>query len=121
MSSRVTLCLGSNCSSRLVEEAIEWLGTVLTDVRSSGLYSTPPLKGNGDSYFNAVVTGSTSNSLDECNATFKTYERECGRDERCREKGIVPIDIDIVIWNDKVIRERDYIQNYFRIGYTRLR
>lgn len=116
----LTLCLGSNCSPRFVEEAIEWLGHHIHGVRSSGLYRTMPLKGYGEPYCNAVVAGSTEMTEMQCTRLFKQYELDSGRDSACRAAGKVPIDIDIVIWNGSVVRERDYTQDYFKIGYARL-
>ncbi len=56
----------------------------------------------------------------ELNSAFKAYERACGRDEECRSKGLVPIDLDIVMWNGDVVREKDYKQQFFKIGWEQI-
>ena len=34
--------------------------------------------------------------------------------------GVIPIDLDIVIWNNNIIREKDFNQKYFQIGWHQL-
>lgn len=116
----LVLSLGSNCSHENVEKAIEWLASQLNEISCSGLYETPPAKGKGDNYVNAVIMANTSLQLEELNRSFKEYERRVGRDDDCRRTDCVPIDIDIVIYEGKVVREWDYRQDFFKIGYRML-
>ncbi|MDE6338577.1 MAG: hypothetical protein K2K97_02170, partial [Muribaculaceae bacterium] len=51
----------------------------------------------------------------------KNYEKENGRNAEARKRGDVPIDIDIVVWNGEVVREHDFVCNFFRIGLRTLR
>ena len=37
-----------------------------------------------------------------------------------KKKGDIPMDLDIIIWNDEIIREADYNQHYFQIGWQQL-
>jgi 2-amino-4-hydroxy-6-hydroxymethyldihydropteridine diphosphokinase len=36
-------------------------------------------------------------------------------------KGNVPIDIDIVLWNGDIIKENDFKQSYFQIGWNEIK
>lgn len=116
----VVLSIGSNCGYDNVETGLVWLSETLSDFRASSLYETPAVNGGMRRYINAVVFGSTSETLSNLNLLLKEYERSAGRDEDCRRVGEVPVDIDIVIFNGEVVREWDFRQNYFKIGYSEL-
>ena len=55
--------------------------------------------------------------MDELGATMKRWECEAGRVPRSKS---VPLDIDIVLFDGRIIRPRDYGQEYFKIGYRAL-
>ncbi len=116
----VVLSVGSNCGCENVRVACEWLEKMLDRPVVSGLYQTPAVNGGIRDYVNAVVSGLTDMTSDSLNACLKEYELLCGRDESCRRSGIVPVDIDIVIFDGKVIREWDFRQTFFTIGYSEL-
>ena len=50
----------------------------------------------------------------------KKWEKQCGRDEEAKKHGIVPIDLDIVIWNDTVLRPKELSRDYFITGYRQI-
>ena len=119
---KVVLSLGSNCGERekSVRQAIGWLSRVLGDARCSTIYETPEMYGKGAPYMNAVMIAESRYDYAELNCCLKQYELRCGRDEACRQRGDVPIDIDLVIWNNAVVRTIDYSARFFRIGYEEL-
>lgn len=114
--------LGSNYGDRTrnVEEAIFWMNNVADNCKNSSIYETPEIHGIGKPYMNAVLKGVTAISLDILQEMMKMYEIEHGRSMERRVKGEVPIDIDIVIWDSKVIRPLDYGREFFKIGYSQL-
>lgn len=122
MTNRLVLSLGSNCGDREanVRKAADWLGRLLSCIRCSGIYETPEVHEKGSPYMNAVVIGETAENLEAFNAELKQYELRAGRDETCRLMGLVPIDIDIVVCNDEVLRPFDYSSRFFTIGYRHL-
>jgi 7,8-dihydro-6-hydroxymethylpterin-pyrophosphokinase (HPPK) len=115
----VVLSLGSNYGDRRgnVECAMNWLMEILEGVSCSGIYETLPVGHAGTNYFNAVVSGCFKGSVDELNAICKEYEILHGRDEESRRFRRVPVDIDIVIAGEEVLRPRDYRCSFFRKGY----
>lgn len=121
MVSKLVLSIGSNCNSSFVESAVDWLKDQLADFESSPFYETPSAKGDGKPYVNAVVSGNTTSDFEKFNSLLKEYEKASGRDSSCRESGLVPIDIDIVIWNDQILRPWDYRQTFFKIGYMAIK
>lgn len=122
MGYHVILSIGSNCGNRLrnVSEATKWLSSLLDSCMVSDIYETPEIHGSGSLYMNAVLSGYTSYSPSELNMVLKQYEIRAGRDENCRSNGLVPMDIDIVIFDGEVIREADYQADFFKIGYSQI-
>lgn len=119
---KIAISLGSNYGDKesYVAEAIHWLQTWITDCRHSCIYATPDCHGGSRQYMNAVVSGTTTLSYDEAERLCKSHEEKCGRDIECRAKGNVPIDIDIVIWGDTILRPKDFNRQHFKIGYDEL-
>lgn len=119
----VVVSVGSNCGDRAenVRGALEWLSAHIMDTRCSDIYETPEIHGKGSPYMNAVLVGSTPQDIAELNASFKKYELSQGRDADARAAGMVPIDVDIVVWNGEVIRPGDYAATFFKLGYGQLR
>lgn len=115
--------IGSDFGDReeTVREAIIWLRSILADCRCSDVYETPPVGHVGSNYVNAVVIGYSDRSIEELDRLCKEYEISHGRDNVARRNKIVPVDIDIVMANDEVLRPKDFKCNFFRIGYCRLR
>lgn len=70
---------------------------------------------------NAVAIGKTDITLQQLEIMCKNFEKELGRDEKAREAGDVPIDIDVVVYDGKILRETDYIREFFKIGFYQLR
>lgn len=64
------------------------------------------------SYINRAAAFSTSLNLDELNSAFKEIETKMGRNSEMRLQGLVPIDIDILIFDGVVVRPDDMKRNY---------
>lgn len=103
-----------------VLECLNRLNQVLTGLRCSAIYHTPALKQANTLYFNAVAQGITPLDLEQLNALLKSHEEACGRNSEARARHEVPIDIDIVMWNGNVVKEKDYQQSFFQIGWQEL-
>ena len=118
----VVIGLGSNYGNREtnVKTAIEWLKTILMEVKVSEIYKTPCALNSDKQYVNAVVSGFYEGPGFQLDDIFKEKEHEMGRDSKARQRGDVPIDMDIVILNNEVIKDWDYRQKFFRIGYSQL-
>jgi 2-amino-4-hydroxy-6-hydroxymethyldihydropteridine diphosphokinase len=114
--------IGSNSHDReeQVKRAMDFLSGMLADAKTSSSYSTPAINGKDADYANAVTEGGSDDDFDELNAKLKDYEARCGRRPNHKQNGDVPIDLDIVIWNGNVLRERDYERDYFQRGWKQL-
>lgn len=116
------ISVGSNSTDRewQIEKAVEFLLSRLADASASSVYETQAFNGKDAPYFNAVVVGTTDMSLDELTKLLKQHEVEAGRDDMARIEGIVPIDLDIVMWDGRIIRNDDFERPYFNRGYREL-
>lgn len=119
----LTLSIGSNSRDRewQMKHGIEWLKHTLSNARVSSVYNTLAVNGRDADYLNAVISASTQLSLDDVTALMKQYEGVCGRTPASKLRGVIPIDIDIVLWNGEVIRPADFAQQYFQRGWQELK
>ncbi|MDE7345283.1 MAG: 2-amino-4-hydroxy-6-hydroxymethyldihydropteridine diphosphokinase [Muribaculaceae bacterium] len=115
--------VGSNCGDResSVAAGLVWLSDILSEYRCSSIYATPDCHGGQKEYMNAVAIGSTILTPIDLNRLCKEYELRCGRDSDARIAGEVPIDIDLVVYSGKVLREKDFSREFFQKGYRLLK
>ncbi|MDE7411622.1 MAG: 2-amino-4-hydroxy-6-hydroxymethyldihydropteridine diphosphokinase [Paramuribaculum sp.] len=111
--------IGSNIDSgeKEITLALEFLEKNCDSVELSRIYKTPSVSGDGSEYYNAVARVVTNIEAIEFSQELKRWEISRGRRDREREIKIVPIDLDLVIYDDEVLRQRDFMQSYFTIGY----
>lgn len=119
---RVVISIGSNsedCQTQM-ELAIQCLKSAFSNVTASAAYETPALNGKDAPYLNAVAVGETEMTFEEATAFLKQWEKSCGRTPESKLKGVIPIDLDIVVWNNEIMREKDYSYSFFTQGYNQL-
>lgn len=120
---RYLLSLGSNSGDRELhlQNALNFLEDICDNVYTSTHYASPALGGGKPYYLNSVATIDFDGDADELNKRLKECEIIEGRDIAAREAGEVPLDIDIVIEGNTILRPRDFEQYFFRRGYEELR
>lgn len=118
----VVVSLGSNCGDRRanVEAAIGFLKGLLSDIKVSTVYRTPPVGHKGSDYMNAVAAGFTRLDIARLDSLFKAYETEQGRDAEARALNLVPVDLDTVAADGRVLRPRDWSLGFFRRGWEEI-
>ncbi|MDE7369696.1 MAG: 2-amino-4-hydroxy-6-hydroxymethyldihydropteridine diphosphokinase [Muribaculaceae bacterium] len=120
---KVVIGIGSNVELRdkRVEDAISFLETQFTDTKASVAYNTLP-EGNAlHQYTNAVLEGLTEMSEAEVSAMLKEYELTNGRTPELKAQDIVTIDLDLTVYDDKILRPDDFKSLYFTIGYNQIK
>jgi 2-amino-4-hydroxy-6-hydroxymethyldihydropteridine diphosphokinase len=109
----VFLGLGSNLGNRKknIDKGVMLLGKFLKDIRVSPLYdSTPQYVEEQPRFCNCVVYGQTSYSPHEVLSTGFEIENHLGRNrKKAGEKGPRPLDVDILLYGDRVIQKDDLI------------
>lgn len=116
------ISVGSNYAQKKeqVEKALLWLKGITEKFKASSIYETPEIHGYGPSYFNAVARGETEIDYGSLNRILKEYELRNGRTPESRVRKEVVIDLDIVVWEDEIIRAKDYRCFFFRKGYLEI-
>lgn len=114
--------IGSNYGAKHenVEDACRWLSGFLGEFKKSTVYETNPLKGKGANYANAVVSGYYLGDFNELYNRCKEYEKSMGRTADMKKEGFIPIDIDIVIADENILRRRDFDSLYFKKGFDEI-
>lgn len=119
----VVISIGSNYGDRKASilYAIEWLRKeVLSQMKVSDIYETPCALNGDKTYLNAVVSGYYQGTGIDLEDLLKDKEHKMGRTFALREKRLVPIDIDLVVMNGSVVKDWDFRQNFFQIGYNQI-
>lgn len=125
---KAVLCFGSNCGEReqTLLKALETIRATVGKPTASSMYETPAVASVSSPayarhpYINMVVKVDTEMTESILEHTLKKAEADAGRDEECRRLGLVPLDIDIVVYDGKIVRPRDYAQSFFQIGYSQI-
>ncbi len=110
---RVVIALGSNHDSeKNIAIALELLRERFPSIRiSSPKYTEPEgMEGSG-LFLNCMAVALTMEAPDALTAIFKQMEKKLGRTPQGKQAGIIPIDIDLLQWNDLVLKPEDLKRN----------
>lgn len=106
----VAIGLGSNLGRRAenLAFAVEGLGDRLRDLRRSSIYETAPAYDDDNpDFLNMCCTGLTTASPLDLLRELKGMEREAGRQEGGARWSSRPLDLDLLLYGDRIIREED--------------
>lgn len=119
---KIWISVGSNVpdAERKITIALQRLSELDFLLKSSSLYRTHALNRVDPDYINGVVSIQTVLGYEDINRRLKDIEISLGRSPESKKKGRVEIDLDIVVFDDKVIRDKDFLQDYFKKGYEEL-
>ena len=117
MWNNVILCLGSNtdCEANL-KSAVSLLRAYFGSIRFSEAIYTEPI-GLSDSglFLNQVAVAGTNASLEEVRRAVKAMEKRLGRMSDSKQKGKIPIDIDLLLWNGTILKPADWEKEYVQL------
>lgn len=119
MTNRAIIGIGSNSGkkSENVIRAIAEIRKQIHIVKHSSCYETEAVgKQRQEPYCNCVAIIETVKEYDELKQLFKKIECASGRTPKSKTDGIIPLDIDIVSWNDEIIKAADMEQEYMKKG-----
>ena len=120
MLNKVILCLGSN---RDKEKNIELADQLLRDHFASihfseAVYTESVNMQNPSVFLNQVAIAFTPDCPEKIIDAFKQIERLLGRTPDDKLKESIPIDIDLLQWNDRLLKpldlQRSYVQSALR-------
>ena len=120
--STAVLSIGSNAPNRhdMMACCKLWLERTFELTACASAYSTPAINGKDADYLNTVAVITTTLPMAELSAVLKDYEKQCGRTPESKLLGVIPIDLDIVMWNCTEVRPNDYKQEYFQKGWREI-
>lgn len=116
------LCLGSNVPNRLrrLDGALEALRSLGEILETSEVIESADISGRGAHYFNVVARMSTVYILEQLESRISEIETMLGRRPESKKSGVMPIDIDIVIYDQEIVSQRDYERPYFTVLYQHM-
>lgn len=105
----VLIMLGSNSQAEEnLSQACKKLAANFDIIKqSSNLISKPFGKQYVHDFHNMALKLYTDGNFDETKAIFKRIEKELGRIPESKESGTIPIDIDLIFWNETLVH-KDY-------------
>lgn len=114
------ISLGSNlpCAADILEDTCRRIGAVAGILRSSGCYFGPDDTGRGPRYANAVLEIDTGLTAIGFREFARGLEAAAGRTPESKQLGLMPLDIDVVIWDGVVVDSYDRSRPYFIKGYS---
>lgn len=119
MINKAIISIGSNKErTSNINSVIESLKEVYPTSRFSTPEITEPidLPEGTKTFLNLVGVIQTPQTQEEFVAYLKELEKEFGRNEDDDEEGIIPMDIDLIEWNDEVLKPLDLVRPYVVAG-----
>lgn len=106
---RCIVCLGSNAEpEKNIAEATRKLSAQFPDIRWGDTVRTEAEGGvSVGCYLNKAAELRTAMGKDELTAVLKLLEREQGRTPESKHIGIVPIDIDLLVYDGTWLKPKD--------------
>lgn len=111
---KTVLGIGSNTDARFnMKRATDYLRYYFPNIKFT---STIETKAYGDMFttpfVNALAYFKTDLSKDEIQLRLKEIEKNMGRISSHKTEGIVIIDIDLIQWNNEVLKPDDFKRGY---------
>ena len=119
MANKAIICIGSNKDrSENIDQVIRTLQAHYPGAR----FSTPEMADAVDlpegskPFLNLVAMLPTLEEKEELIAFLKELEEDMGRDPDDDEEGIIPMDLDLIEWNEEVVKPLDLVRPYVVSG-----
>ncbi len=114
---RAVIGLGSNIdASANMDRAVELLKEQFSVVKVSRWMQTQPIGiTNQPIFFNGALVLETTLELNLLETALKDIENRMGRDRTRPKFGPREIDLDVILWNGKVVDEDYYTRDFLQI------
>lgn len=119
---RLIISIGSNTPDRRerMAKALQWLSATFHVIASSNIYETEEYHGRHAPYFNCVACVESPDTDTVVISMLKDFEHNQGRTAESKATGLVPIDLDLVAINGRILRPQEFDRDYFLIGYREI-
>lgn len=118
MAHKIILSLGSNTDrERNITQAGRLLATNFVSISfSDPVYTTPINMFCSDQFLNQVAVALTEDEPGDIKYRLKQIERQLERTPEGSAAGIIPIDIDLLQWDDLILKPADLQRDYIKAG-----
>ena len=116
MSNEAVIGLGSNIDPQInLKRAIYKLGNHLSILKQSGwIYTSPVGIIDQPDFINGTILIKTEMERETLKDVLRDIEDRLGRDRSLPKSGPRVIDLDIIIWNGKIVDEDYYEREFLR-------
>lgn len=116
------LCLGSNNNKEVnLKKALSLLQSHFPEIRfSSPVYTQPENISNPELFLNQIAILQTPETRLSVNALLKSFETRIGRTSEDKKRHRIPIDIDIIRWNEEILKQEDMLRPFVIDGIKEL-
>lgn len=116
------LCMGSNTNgSAHLSTAREALSMAFPKIHFGETMQTEPIRMSNPTLFdNQLGWFTTLQSAEEIISFFKNIEKKCGRKPEDKGLGIVKLDLDLLIYDNTVLKPEDLQRSYVKEGLKQL-
>ncbi len=120
---QIIIALGSNEeAASQIEKACRHIEQLLPHVHwSTPVYTRPVCSICTKLFLNRIGLSSTFLTIEELRYQFKRIEKELGRTANSKYQGIIPIDIDLLQWNDQILKPKDMLLDYIQNGIQEIK
>lgn len=111
----VIFSISSNTPDReqKIHEAIEEMKALFPDIKTSAAYTSAAFNGRDPEYMTVAATADTDLPFDRLTTFTKAMEWQIGRSADDSKIGLITIDIDIIVYDGTVIKQRDLAHEPF--------
>lgn len=116
---KIILALGSNHEAKVnIELALNLLSKSIKIIQSTPSYDNESTEFPISIFTNKILVCETELSYEKLNKELKHIETECGRNNNAKTTGIIPLDIDILLYDNDRYHINDWDKPYIKYLLT---
>ncbi|WP_308231615.1 2-amino-4-hydroxy-6-hydroxymethyldihydropteridine diphosphokinase [uncultured Prevotella sp.] len=112
----ILIAIGTNVIADRIRFVEVHLEQCFENVRFTHIIPTEPIgeRFKGKQFFNAVMAGNTNLAMSEVEEQLKLIEQLAGNTLDKRNMGVVEADIDLLMYDDVKLHEKDWQRSYIK-------
>ncbi|WP_308224686.1 2-amino-4-hydroxy-6-hydroxymethyldihydropteridine diphosphokinase [uncultured Prevotella sp.] len=112
----ILIAIGTNVIADRIRFVEVHLEQCFENVRFTHIIPTEPIgeRFKGKQFFNAVMAGKTNLAMNEVEEQLKRIEQLAGNTQDKRNMGVVEADIDLLMYDDVKLHEKDWQRSYIK-------
>lgn len=112
----ILIAIGTNVIADRIRFVEVHLEQCFENVRFTQIIPTEPIgeRFKGKQFFNAVMAGKTNMAMSEVEEQLKRIEQLAGNTLDKRNMGVVEADIDLLMYDDVKLHEKDWQRSYIK-------